>query len=188
MPITFEVRGYDGSGWNFIIQPTNMLAFFGSGGYGSPIQVGTFQDSMHIRTSTTLNTDACPPPHLINLKYISANEISVNGGAPVPLTTINQNQCLRISVISDTNITVIGTRLYAFDGVNVNNPPANVIVKAFKHGDNQWRDIHGRANALSLGISNTPATTHHFYFGISISPQATGATTQFVLRFEADIQ
>lgn len=188
MSITFEMRGHDGNGWNFLITPTNYLSFFGSGGYGSPIQVGQYQDSMHIRASAGDNSDACPPPHLVNIKYISDTEASVNGGAPVPLTSIQDTKLLRISVISQTQITIIGTRLYAFDGVNVNNPPTNVVVRAFKSGNSQWKNIGGRGNALSLGTSTTPATTHHFFFGISISPIATGADLTFVLRFECDIQ
>jgi len=190
MAITFEWRGFDPntSQWSFLISASNVLGFYGSGGFGSPIQVGQYNDSFHIRTSLTDNTDACPPPHLTNLKYISDTEVSINGGSPVPLSSVQDTHCIRISVISDVNITVVGSRIYAYDGNNVDNPPANVLVKMFKLGDTQWSEPMGRTNALSLGTSTTPATQHHFYFGISISPIASGASNVFVLRFEVDIQ
>ncbi len=67
------------------------------------------------------------------------------------------------------------------------NPPANVIFKAFKLGDNKWSQPHGRSNALSLGTRTTAATTHHFYIGMSLSPTSTGSQTLFAVRFEVDI-
>jgi len=186
MAISFEWRGHDGNDWNFVIQPTNLIGFYGSGGYGSPIEVGHYNDSMHIRTSESDDTDACPPPHLTNIKYISDTECSVNGNQ-MSLTAVQKENCIMIKVISDSAIKIIGSRLYAYDGQNVDNPPQNVIVKAFKWGDSQWSDIGGRANAISLGTSDT-ATEHYFYFGISISPTSSGSATIFALRFEIDVQ
>jgi len=188
MAISFEWRAHDGNGWNFLISANNVLGFYGNAGYGSPIQVGQYNDSFHIRSGLNDDTDACPPPHLTNLKYISETEVSINGGSPVPLTQVQDVHCIRISVISDVNITIVGSRIYVYDGNNVDNPPQNVRVKMFKLGDSQWKEPMGRINALSLGTSTTPAQTHHFYFGISISPIASGSSSVFVIRFEVDIQ
>ena len=188
MAITFDWKGHDGTGWNYTIGTTNVIAFYGSGGYGSPIQVGEYNTAMHVRTSTSDDTDACSAPHLTNTKYVSSTEISINSGAPVALTSATQTNCVRITVTSDTSITVIGTRLYAYDGSNVDNPPANVTFKTFKLTNTTWSQPHGRASAMSCGTSLTAATTHSFYVGMSISPTSTGASTLFVSRFESDIQ
>lgn len=188
MAITFDWKGHDGTGWNYTIGTTNVIAFYGSGGYGSPIQVGEYNSATHVRTSTSDDTDACSAPHVTNIKYSSSTEASIAGGAPVALTSATQNNCIRITVTSDTSITVIGTRLYAYDGSNVDNPPANVTFKTFKLTNANWSQPHGRASAMSCGTSLTPATTHSFYVGMSISPTSTGASTLFVTRFEADIQ
>jgi len=188
MAITFDWKGHDGSGWNFTIGTTNVIGFYGSGGYGSPIQVGQYNDSMHIRTSTSDDTDACSPPHLTNLKYISDSEVSINGGAPVALTSVVQENMIRITVSSDTNIAIIGSRFYVYDGTNVDNPPPNVSFKSFKLGDTTWHQPHGRSNSMDCGTSTTPSTEHHFYIGMSLSPTATGASTLFVSRFEVDVQ
>ena len=186
MAINFEWRGYDGNDWNFVIEPTNLIGFYGAGGYGSPIEVGHYNDSMHIRTSETDDTDACPPPHLTNVKYISDTECEVNGNQ-MTLTAVQKENLIMLKVTSDSAIKIIGSRFYAYDGQNVDNPPPNVIVKAFKLGDSQWSDIGGRSNALSLGTSDT-ATEHYFYVGISVSPTSTGASTIFTFRFEIDVQ
>lgn len=188
MAISFQWKGHDGSGWNFTVGTTNVIGFYGSGGYGSPIQVGQYNDAMHVRTSTSDDTDACSPPHLTNLKYISDTEVSINGGAPVALTSLSQENCLQITVASDTNVAIIGSRLYAYDGSNVDNAPANITFKTVKLGNTTWSQPHGRVNAMSCGTSTTPATTHTFYIGQSLAPTATGASTLFITRMEVDIQ
>ena len=188
MAITFSWKGYDGTGWNFNISTTNVIGFYGSGGYGSPIQVGNYNDATHIRTSTSDDTDACAAPHLTNLKYIASNQVSIAGGSPVALTSVVQTNCIRITVTSDTSIAVIATRLYAYDGTNVNNPPANVTFQAFSLTNTVWSSPGGRAAALSCGTNLVASTTANFYTGMSISPTSTGASTLFVTRFEADVQ
>ena len=188
MAITFDWKGHDGTGWNFTVGTTNVIGFYGSGGYGSPIQVGEYNDATHVRTSTSDDTDACTAPHLTNLKYSSDTEVSIGGGAPVALTSATQENLIRITVTSDASITVIGTRLYGYDGSNVDNPPANLTFKTFKETDTTWTQPHGRAAAMSCGTSLTGATAHSFYVGMSLSPVSTGASTLFVTRFECDIQ
>jgi len=187
MAITFDWLGHDGSDWNFNIGLTNLIGFYGPGGYGSPIQVGSYNDQMHIRTSQSDDSDACAPPHLTNLKYVNDNEVSINGGSPVALTSVVQENCIKIQVSSDSNITIVGSRFYAYDGANVDNPPTNITFKAFKLGDTTWSQPHGRANALDCGTSTTPATQHNFYIGMSLSPNSTGAATLFAMRFEVDV-
>lgn len=191
MAISFTWKAYATSqnDWTITIGETNAIGFYGAGGYGSPIQVGQYNDSMHVRLgiSASEDSDACYPDHLTNLKYISDNQVSVNGAAPKLLTDVVDRELIRITVLSNTNITITGSRFYAFDGTNVENPPANVIFKAFKLGDNKWSQPHGRSNALSLGTRTTAATTHHFYIGMSLSPTSTGSQTLFAVRFEVDI-
>lgn len=188
MALTFDWKGHDGSGWNFTVGTTNVIGFYGPGGYGSPIQVGQYNDGQHVRTSTADDTDACSPPHLTNIKYTSDTEMSINGGAPVALTSATQENLIQITVTSDSNITIIGSRMYGYDGANVDNPPANLLFKTFKLGDTTWTQPHGRTNAMDCGTSTTPATSHNFYIGLSLSPTSTGASTLFVSRFEVDIQ
>ncbi len=188
MAISFDWRGYAATSWSFVVGSTNVVAFFGSGGYGSPIQVGQYNDTLHIRTSISDDTDSCSPPHLTAVSYHSSSECLVNGSGPTALTAVSQQSCLKIQVKSDTDISIIGSRLYAYDGSNVDNPPSNITFKAFKHGDASWSQPHGRTQALNCGTRTTPATEHDFYLSFSISPTSTGASSLFVVRFEVDIQ
>lgn len=189
MAISFSWKGWSGSDWGHIINSTNVIAFFGPGGYGSPIQVGEYNQSMHIRASVSDDTDACTGTHLTALTWIGTNSVSINGASPVNLqTSITQNHLVKVTVTSDTDIAIIGSRIYAYDGTNVDNPPSNITFKGFKLGDAAWSQPHGRANYLNCGTSTTPATTHNFYVGFSMSPTSTGASSLFVVRFEVDIQ
>lgn len=188
MAITFDWKGHDGTGWNFTIGTTNVIGFYGSGGYGSPIQVGEYNDATHIRKSTADDSDNCNLPHMTNVKYSADNQVSVSGGAPIALTSVTQEELIRLTVTSDTSISIIATRLYGYDGSNVDNPPANLTFKTFKEADTTWSTPAGRAAAMSAGTSVSAATTHNFYVGMSLSPTSTGASTLFVTRFEVDVQ
>jgi len=192
MAVSFQWAGYNTSSgeWDFIISDTNLIGFYGPDGYGSPIQVGQFNDSMHIRTSISTDTDACPPPHLRNCKYISSTEISIAGGPTLTLsdTVPAETDCIRITLTSDTPVIVQNIRFYAFDGTTITNPPQNVDFYCGEKGDTSWTLAHGQSNALVLNDHNEAATTHHFYIFMSASPKATGAQTQFAVRFECDIQ
>jgi len=124
----------------------NTLAFFGSAGFGSAIRVGEYNDNTHVIASITNVTDVCNP-HANNFKYIPPatatdpdNLVSVNGGATTTIDTITQDYLILIEVSDDTNTAfeIVQARFYAFDGVDINNPPTNAVVKAFKLGDTTW--------------------------------------------------
>lgn len=192
MALTFAWDGYNQSttAWDLSIGATNLLAFNGDSGYGSPIWVGQYNDAMHIRLGAAAgdDVDACTPDHLSNMKYIDASNVSIRGGASVALTTVVSTDCLRITVTSDTNFVVLAARLYAFDGVTVTNPPANLNFQCFELGNNSWTLANGRNNALALAAQANSALSHEFFVGMSVSPTSTGSALQFSTRLEVDIQ
>lgn len=191
MAVSWSWKYYNtnNSAWDFVVSDSNLIGFYGPDGFGSPVQVGQFQDSIHIRTSINLNTDACPPPHCRNTKYISASEISIAGGptqtlsASVPAET----DCLKITLTSDTPVAATNVRFYSFDGTTITNPPQNCNVWAGEKGDTTWTQIHGQQNALILTDHPDPAMEHIWYIFMSVSPSATGAQTQFAVRVECDL-
>jgi hypothetical protein len=148
---------------------------------------------MHIKLSTTENVDVCAEPHLVNLEYVSDTEVSVNGGSPIPLTSIQKEQMIKIVVSSDTAFSILDARFYFYQPPNVDNQVVNVKVKAFGYGHSQWYEPNGRANAISLKTDaiasdlDTSQTSHELFVGMSVSPLSTGATTLWVARVEADI-
>ena len=125
---------------------------------------------------------------MTNLKYIDANNVSIAGGASASLATVVNTNTIRVNVTSDTNFVVLAARLYAFDGVSVNNPPSNINFQCFELGNTAWTLANGRSNALALAAQGNSALTHTFYIGASLSPSATGASLSFAQRLEVDIQ
>lgn len=192
MALTFQWAGYNSSAssWSLVVGSTNLLAFCGDSGYGSPIWVGQYNDSLHIRLGAAGgdDVDACTPNHLSNLKHIDVNTVSIRGGASTGLVNAVNTDCLKIKVTSDTPFVVLAARMYAFDGVSVNSPPANLQFQCFEIGNSAWTLANGRSNALNLAPQANSALSHEFYVGASISPTATGASLSFSTRLEIDIQ
>jgi hypothetical protein len=191
MALTFEWAGYDSGGadYTLVIGSTNLLAFVGDGGYGTPIWVGQYNDETHIRLGAGAgdDQDSCNP-HLTNFKYVDANNVVIAGGASATLSTVVDTQCIRITVTSDVAFSVLAARLYAFDGVSVNTPPSNLNFQCFELGNTAWSLANGRGSALALGDQANSALSHEFFVGTSISPTATGASLSFSTRLEVDIQ
>ena len=192
MALTFSWTGYNSgtTAWDLSVGSSNIIGFYGNSGYGSPIWVGQYNDSTHIRLGAAAgdNVDACTPNHLSNLKYIDASNVSIRGGASTALTSVVDTDCIRIVVTSDTNFVVLAARFYAFDGVTVTQPPTNVNFQTFEVGNNSWTLANGRNSALNLAAQSNSALSHEFYIGSSISPTSTGSAVQFASRLEVDIQ
>lgn len=199
MAITFNWAGYNstdnGGAWSFNILSTNVFGFYGGlyGQAGTPIQVGQWSSSMHIRNGVQDDTDGCNLPHLTALQYKSDTEAAVNG-TQLNITEVATTDCIQITVTSDTSITILASRLYAYNSTNVETAPANLDFKAFYKGSggtdaaDTWKSCGGRTYALSCGGRDTAGLTHNYYVGMCIKPLSTGASTLFVVRFEADIQ
>ena len=81
---------------------------------------------------------------------------------------------LKITVGYDTNITVTGITMYAYDGTTPATAPTNLDVYLAEGGDAAWTNADGSAAALSLTDSDTPATSHDFFVAMSVSPSAVG--------------
>lgn len=197
MAITFNWAGYNSltgnEGWNLNILSTNVFGFYGATS-GTPIQVGQYNTTMHIREGVQSDADACGVngnSHLTGLGYGGSNTtVCIDGGDPSShLDDIAETDCIQISVISESNVTILASRLYAYNATNVDTPPSNLDFKAFcTTANNVWQTCGGRNAALSCGSSLTAASTHLYYVGMTIKPISTGASTLFVVRFEADIQ
>lgn len=192
MALTFAWTGYNSgsASWNLTIGSTNLLAFNGDSGYGSPIWVGQYNSALHIRLGASAgdDVDACSPNHLSALKYIDSSNVSIRGGVAAALTTVVATDCLRVTVTSDTNFIVLAARLYSFDGVTVTQPPPNLNFQCFELGNNTWKLANGRNNALALAAQANSALSHAFYVGTSVSPTSTGSALEFAMRLEVDIQ
>ena len=207
MADVFTRKGFDGSGWNIDLGDSDFLAPMGVN-FGNGISVAGFQSSSH-KTDSGMTTDGCDPDHVRNCKYISPTQVSLMEGAPVTLnqTNVGENDCtLRWSYADDSpvNTALSNVFLFAYDGAIPANPPTGLKVLAFERrsdtilkdrdsdapGDGgAWdamKGIGGAANALICAERNS-ASTHYFYFGISVSPTSKGQKSA-KLRLEFDAQ
>jgi len=200
MALTFIWAGKDENDWNNVIGASSYISFNGAG-FDSPIWVNDRNDETHIKSSTT-GLDGCPAiggatKHLSNLKRIDPgggtdNVVSVDGGANTTLNALalaGRGDFLRITVSNVDAFSVLGAKVYAYDSVTVTTPPPNLTFYSFDGNLDSpvWQAAGGRNSAINFA-ARTSATSHHFYFGISVQPLSTGSALQFAIRFEIDIQ
>ncbi len=206
MADVYTQKGFDGAGWNIDLSG-NYLSPQGAN-FGDGVSVSGFQESNH-KSNSGMSSDLCTPDHIRNCKYVSPTQVSLMGGAPVTLneTNVGDIDCsVRRSYQDDTPVSTAlsNIRLFAFDGSVPANPPTGVTVLAFERtgsginkdrisdtpGDGgAWdsaKGIGGSANALDIP-DRASASTHYFYFGISMSPTSKGQKTG-KMRVEFDAQ
>ena len=168
------------------IDATDSIAF-SNGTFGQPIQVGSYNDKTHVRTSGGTDKSASNSPH--NTKYLTSTTMSLNGGASANLSTLTTaNSPLKITISESTNITVTGVKMYAYDGTTTTNAPSGMNVYLAEQGDTSWKLAHGSGNALVLNDQTTPATSHDFYVAISASPTSIGTKDANKVRIEFSYQ
>ena len=164
------------------IDATDSIAF-SNGTFGQPIQVGSYNDKTHVRTSGGTDKSASNSPH--NTKYLTSTTMSLNGGASANLSTLTTaNSPLKITVSESVNITVTGVKMYAYDGTTTTNAPSGMNVYLAEQGDTAWVQAHGSGSALELDDHSTAATSHDFYVAISASPTSVGVKSANKLRLE----
>ena len=164
------------------IDATDSIAF-SNGTFGQPIQVGSYNDKTHVRTSGGTDKSTSNSPH--NTKYLTSTTMSLNGGASANLSTLTTaNSPLKITVSESTNITVTDIKMYAYDGTTTTNAPSGMNVYLAEQGDSSWTQAHGSGNALTLNNHSTAATSHDFYVAISASPTSVGVKSANKLRLE----
>jgi len=164
------------------IDETDSIAF-SDGTFGHPIQVGSYNDGTHVRSSAGVDDSASNSPH--NTKYLTSTTMSLNGGASANLSTLTTgNSPLKITVTESVNITVTDIKMYAYDGTTTTNAPSGMNVYLAEQGDSSWTQAHGSGNALTLDDRSTAATSHDFYVAISASPTSVGVKSANKLRLE----
>lgn len=164
-----------------VIGGTDIVHLAGAS-FNSPIAAGEYNDSTHVKNAGGDNLSASNTPN--NNKYISTNQIQINGGSTVALNTLsNANAALRVTFENAEAVALTDIKFYAFDTVTPANAPVNLVVRACEPGDTNWSTPHGSGSALDLADRNTPATSHELYLGLSVSPETAGAKVA-TLRLE----
>lgn len=163
------------------IEATDIIQFAGST-FGSAINVGSYNDSTHVESSVGANDSNGNAPH--NTKYIDSTHVSLDGAASALVSSITTAQCpLKVNFSHGSAVAVSGHKLYGYDGTTTANPPTDITLKLAQQGDASWVEAGGSGNALSVDDSAS-ASSHDFYFLMSVSPSAVGVKTNFKFRDE----
>jgi hypothetical protein len=183
------------------------LGFFGAGGFGQSVEVGTYQGTTFITDGNgTLNGGAVE-----NTKYVHLNS-GVNsslGTTPVLLREIpNRLATLNIRFTHESAVKLQNARLRIFDRSNINNGASGVLTKVAQiihpyntgnngSGDTTWYTpvgssvpviLVGSPGASGWHITQTTwtDTQHDYYVVISASPNSIGAKTLYGLYIETE--
>lgn len=186
-----------GLGANQLIQNLtgSGLGLFGSSGFGASVQVGAWQG----RTFITDSTGANQGPECNNVQYLNSQSgILGQTGSGLNLLNIpNYQATLQIQLTNPTSVHTQNQAFWAYDRVNVNNPPSGVTVAlaeirhpgltqdASGSGSTTWQFPAG--SAVTVPFSSNPgvsglapgsaSTQHDWYAAFSASPSAVGGKT-----------
>lgn len=169
------------------IEATDVLHLAGAT-FGSPIQVGQYNDSTHVKSSGGANDSSANTPN--NVKFISQAGGSGGdsqadwGDGTEDLDQITDAECtLRIRFSHDSAVVVTDALFYAYNGTVLATAPANISIVAAERGDTNFTTIEGSGSPLTLN-DKTSNTTHDYYIVLSASPDTVGAKTGNKVRIE----
>jgi hypothetical protein len=167
------------------IDATDSIAF-SDGTFDNPIQVSSYNDGTHVRSSGGADDSDSNTPN--NVKYIASGTADWGDGTE-SLASITDGECtLKITIAESVSITVTDITMYAYDGTTTTNAPSGMTVQMAEQGDAAWTQAHGSGSALSISDSDTPATDHDFYVAISASPTSVGVKSANKARIEFTYQ
>lgn len=177
-----------GTAHDMNVDSTQKIKFAGAA-FADTIQVGSFQQSMHIMNAD--DSDECdnhPTNKVENLSYLTdttAYHRGTTGSGEIALNTlvVPDKSCLRYTFAHGVTVQTSGGVFYAYDGSVQANPANGVAAFAVEPPDTSWTAISGSAQSLSLTDQATN-TGHYFYVGVSAGPESVGSKTGWKLRLE----
>lgn len=183
------------------------LGFFGDGGFGFAISVGSYQG----RTFITNSNGSVEGPEVDNLKYESTTTAIIGQSGPgIALNRVpNYLATVNIRFTHSSAVQTQNALFYGHDRSSKTNLPSGVTYKAFEiihpeyaqtatgSGDTTWHTLSSGTNSMALAASpgtsglspNGPSTSddrHDWYVGISLSPESVGAKSQIGMFVELE--
>lgn len=180
---------YNGSTWtSFGANSVDKIGFFGwltdvATSYGTKISVGSFNDTMHLRKIAD-STDDCATPHMTGVRYVAAGTCSINHATTANLSTVTQNQSVRIT-FADAGMSNTANSYYYCHGATTADAPTGVSAYCAEQGDSSWTAVAGSGTKKTL--SNPTGASVAWYVIMSAGPSSVGAKdTNFTWRIETD--
>ena len=181
------------------------LGFFGAGGFGASVPVGTWQS----KTFVTDGNGIQQGPEAQNVKWLNAGSGIIGAASTgIGLQAIpNYQATVNIRFTHSTSVRTQNAELRIYDRFHINNPATGVTTKVAEiihpgntqvangSGDSTWYTPAGSSIVVPLapspGMSGVYAgngsdstysnTRHDWYAAISASPDSIGAKTQYGL-------
>jgi len=170
------------------IDATDILQFAGTGGFDTPVVVGAFNGTTHVKSSVGVDDSSGNTPR--NNKFISqAGGTSGHsqadwGDGTEDLDAILSAECaLKINFSDAASVSITNAIFYAYDGATPATAPTGVTFVAAEQGDINFTAAEGSGSALTL-TDQSAATSHDFFIVPSVSPDSAGLKDSFSLRIE----
>lgn len=123
------VTFYGGEGTNVVAIAGSGMGFYGSGGFGASVLIGSFQDNTYITDSNGVIQGAkCD-----NVKYLAPGSGGIAGGEVRALRDIpNYLNTLNIRFEHTTAVKTQNATLRTYDRTSIDNPPSGCQIYVFE--------------------------------------------------------
>jgi len=166
----------------------SFLGFFGAGGPGNSVSVGSYQD-----TTYRVDSAGTDKGTGINFKYIDANTVSIDGGgnASLPVAVGSGSLVVRLtagSSVQTQNGLFYAVALTAASGVTLGEAPDNMTTQVAEvDQDSAFSDLSSDgSNSMSVANHTTTAAIHDWHIGVSIKPLTTGVKNSWGFHFSVE--
>jgi len=175
------------------------VGFFGAGGFGYSIQVGSWAS----RTYITDQNGTVEGTEIDNDKWVNPSGFTwgVEGSQHPLLALPNDKSTIKIRFENDSAVLTQNAEIRAYDGVSIDNAPSGVEIRGAQvihpyttyvangSGDSHWVAMSGSAGIVTLADSpgsggfvaatggTVTSTVHEWHFATSSSPSSVGAKT-----------
>lgn len=162
----------------------NILSFYGTGGYGTPINKNTYNASMHLRSSES-DLDLCINPHLANLRYVDDKTVNVSETYQCSIKDLNKNNLIKLRILSDKLIKINWIEFFAYKNDMNDTLENDLDIKLLLYGYSYWLDLS--TGSLKKIVNTTYSNIHELYFGFSVSPKTDDKNIEFNIGNKIDI-
>ena len=187
MAAVFTWTGQDTDGGTEVAIASDVISFYGAS-FNDAIEAGEYQTTTHVENDS--NVDQCVTFHLMNAKYVSANNVDLNGGGSEALsgTCPTTAECtLKLNFTFDNSVATSSTTFWAYDGTTPATPPVNITFYAIEQGDTAWTNAEGSGSALAID-DDSAATSHDYFLAMSASPDVAGVLTELEYKIQLTYQ
>jgi hypothetical protein len=166
----------------------SFLGFFGTGGPGNSIAVGSYQDATH-----RVDSEGADNGTGVNFKFSDANNVIIDGAdaATLPVAVGSGSLVVRLtpgSSVQTQNGLFYAVTLNASSGVVLGEAPNNLTVQAAEvDQDSAFSDLSSDGSN-SMGVTNhaDAATLHDWHVGVSAKPLTTGVKNAWGFHFSVE--